>query len=467
MQTHFYDEQIRRYILQFVRMFSGFSVKTGKKMNDGISDYYIRVPARYGDVSRMATTIMKNNSENIVNSAPFIACHIQSVQPDRQRVQEPFFTDSVSVNERKYDSTSGTYANEQGNKYSVGRLMPVPYVLNMQVDIWTSNTDQKLQLMEQILVLFNPALEIQHNDNPIDWTTITTVELTDMQWTSRGIPAGIEDQIDIATLYFQIPIWINPPAKVTRQAVIRNIIHNIYNYSDLDTLDYDPDAFEFFRDLQRETSIVVTPGNYALDVFEDSGQIFCKILENGNWDNATTWDIIEGFYGTLHDGISRLRLKYHGELDDLNADVIGTLTATTNPSILELQIDTDTLPTNTISAVDRIIDPSTAKPGFDGLPNASLGQRYLCLGDASVDSVWGLDIAINDIIEYNGSQWVIGFDASEFDLRAYVTNTYTLQQFKFENGEWSDTFQGIYEGGYWRLELLGTLTDDEIPTPNN
>ena len=77
------------------------------------------------------------------------------------------------------------------------------------------------------------------------------------------------------------------------------------------------------------------------------------------------------------------------------------------------------------------------------------------------------DIAINDIIEYNGSAWVVSFDASEFELRAYVTNTYTLQQFKFENGEWSDTYQGIYEGGYWRLELLGTLPDAEIPSPNN
>ena len=53
----------------------------------------------------------------------------------------------------------------------------------------TSNTDQKLQLLEQILVLFNPALEIQQNDNPVDWTTITTVELTDIQWTSRSIPS--------------------------------------------------------------------------------------------------------------------------------------------------------------------------------------------------------------------------------------------------------------------------------------
>jgi hypothetical protein len=455
-QSHFYDEQIRRYVLQFVRMFSGFSVKTGKKMNDGVSDYYIRVPARYGDVSRMAATVLKNNSENIVNSAPFIACWIQSVQPDRARVQEPFFTDSVSVNERRWDPETSSYTNETGPKYSVGRLMPVPYLLNMQVDVWTSNTDQKLQLMEQMLVLFNPALEIQQNDNPIDWTTITTVELTDIQWTSRGIPAGVEDQIDIASLFFQIPIWINPPAQVTRQNVIRNIIHNIYQYTDLDTLDYDPDAFEFFRDLERQSSVVVTPGNYAVNVYEDGGNIFIKVLENGNWDNERTWDEVLSNYGMLHDGVSRMRLKYHGELEDLNADVIGTLSTTNDPTLLSFELDRDTLPTNTIAAVDRIINPNTAKPGFNGFPMPSLGQRYLIGLGLDDESVNHFNVAIdeNDIIEYNGSEWVIAFDASEFDRRAYVTNTTTLQQFKFEDGSWSDTYQGVYEGGYWRLELV-------------
>ena len=283
-QNHFYDNQIRRYILQFVRMFSGFTVKTGRKMNDGTTDYYIRVPSRYGDVSRMAATILKGNSENVVSSAPFIACWVQSLQPDRQRLQEPFFNDAVSVNERAFDSNTNSYTSEPGQKYSVKRLMPVPYLLNMQVDIWTSNTDQKLQLLEQILVLFNPALEIQHNDNPIDWTTITTVEMTDLQWTSRGIPAGIEDQIDIATMIFQIPVWINPPAQVTRQNTIRNIINNIYTYSDLDSIDYDPDAFEFFADLNAQSSVIVTPDNYALKIYQDGSDIFAKPYANGLCD---------------------------------------------------------------------------------------------------------------------------------------------------------------------------------------
>ncbi len=455
-QNHFYDNQIRRYILQFIRMFSGFTVKTGKKMNDGTTDYYIRVPSRYGDVSRMAATILKGNSENVVNSAPFIAAHVQSLIPDRQRLQEPFFHDAVSVNERKFDSNTNKYTNEPGNKYSVKRLMPVPYLLNMQVDIWTSNTDQKLQLLEQILVLFNPALEIQHNDNPVDWTTITVVEMTDLQWTSRGIPAGIEDQIDIATLIFQIPVWINPPAQVTRQNVVRNIINNIYTYTDLDTIDYDPDAFEFFRDLNAQSSVIVTPGNYALRVFENGGDILCSPYENGNYDTNIAWDTVLEEYGTLDSGVSRLRLKYHGEIDDLNADVIGTLSLTGADNTLEFAIDTDTLPTNTVTAVDKIVNASTAQPGFNSLPAAAVGQRYLTLDDATSSSVWGIDVSANDIMEYNGTAWVLSFDASAYTTRAYVENTFTSQQFKFEKGEWTDTFQGIYEAGYWRLELVTT-----------
>jgi hypothetical protein len=161
-------------------------------------------------------------------------------------------------------------------------------------------------------------------------------------------------------------------------------------------------------------------------------------------------------YGQLHDGVSRLRLKYHGELEDLNADVIGTLASTDDPTLLHFEIDRDTLPTNTVAHIDRIINTNTARPGFNGFPAPQLGQRYLCavgLDDEGVN-YFGIDFDENDIIEYNGSDWVVSFDASEFDRRAYVTNTTTLQQLKFEDGSWSDTYQGIYEGGYWRLELL-------------
>ena len=119
-------------------------------------------------------------------------------------------------------------------------------------------------------------------------------------------------------------------------------------------------------------------------------------------------------------------------------------------------IDPATLPTNTVTSVDRIINASTAKPGFNSVPNVANGQRYLTLDSADSSSVWGIAIDANDILEYNGTEWVKSFDASANVTREYVTNTTTSQQFKFEKGEWTDTYQGIYEGGYWRLELVTT-----------
>jgi len=69
---YFYDKQMRRYIQQFIRLFSGFSVEMGTK-EDG-TKIYQTVPVRYGDVSRMAAHIVKDNSENVVNATPVISC---------------------------------------------------------------------------------------------------------------------------------------------------------------------------------------------------------------------------------------------------------------------------------------------------------------------------------------------------------------------------------------------------------
>ena len=210
----------------------------------------------------------------------------------------------------------------------------------------------------------------------------------------------------------------------------------------------------FSRDLKKEATVVVTPENFALKVTESNGTYSCQVLRNGNYEDGIKWADVLKYYGNLDNGISRLRLKYHGEMDNLDADIIGTLSSTNNDEFLTFSVDKDTLPTNTINAVDRVIDADKARPGFNGIPQPAIGQRYLSLTSTKATSVWGLDIDVNDIIEYNGSAWVKSFDASSYTLRAYVTNTFTGQQFKFENGDWSDTFQGIYDAGYWRLELL-------------
>ena len=101
----------------------------------------------------------------------------------------------------------------------------------MNVDVWSTNTDQKLQILEQILMLFNPSLEIQTTDNYVDWTSLSVVNLTSTTFSSRTIPMGTETEIDVATLGFTTPIYISPPTKVKRLGVVTNIVTSIFDES--------------------------------------------------------------------------------------------------------------------------------------------------------------------------------------------------------------------------------------------
>ncbi len=226
-QQFFYDRQIRRYITQFIRLVSNFQVEFGKD-RDGVTALQ-RVPVIYGDSSRQAMAIIRNNSENSVNAVPAMAVYVAGLDYDRSRIQNPTYVDKMQIRERHYDVETGEYGTTQGDTYTVERLMPVPYKLTLKLDIWTSNTEQKLQILEQLTTLFNPALEIQSTDNYIDWTSITYVLLTGTNWSSRSVPVGTDTSIDIATLTFELPMYISPPALIKSMGVIQKIIASVFD----------------------------------------------------------------------------------------------------------------------------------------------------------------------------------------------------------------------------------------------
>ena len=227
MQQFFYDAQIRRFLLQFTRIFSNFQIEYGR--DDAANPTLIRVPVRYGDATRQAQTVIQNNSSSFLPSTPLITFYITGMNYDRPRMQEPYFVSRQAVRQRTYDTDTESYETTQGNAFTIERLMPVPYRMVLNADIWTSNTNQKLQLFEQIVTLFNPSLEIQSTDNFLDWTSLSVVELTETTWSSRSIPQGTEDPIDIMTMRFELPIWISSPARVRKLGVVERIIAGIYD----------------------------------------------------------------------------------------------------------------------------------------------------------------------------------------------------------------------------------------------
>lgn len=220
---YFFAAQIRQYRLQLIRAFSNFSVSMG--VNDDGTPKLKRVPCRYGDSSRIAETILTGNSENRAPSAPFISVYVTNMALAPERRAAPSLVSTVNVNERAYDGER--YLGNVGNRYTVKRYMPVPFTMTANVDMWTSSLNQKEELFEQTQVLFNGMVDIQTSNNPLDWTLFSTIEPTNITWSSRTIPMGTENAIDVFSVEYRIPIWINPPAQLTYQRAIEQIVANI------------------------------------------------------------------------------------------------------------------------------------------------------------------------------------------------------------------------------------------------
>jgi hypothetical protein len=342
-------------------------------------------------------------------------------------------------------------------------MMPVPYKLTVKLDIWTSNTNQKMQILEQILVLFNPALEIQSTDNYIDWTSLTVCELDDVQWTNKTIPVGGTDNIDISTLTFTLPIWISSPAKVKKLGVVERIIASIF--------DANGDASNAVtdNDLLLGTRQVFTPFGYQTLLIGNKLQVLAQnaVVDEPNESltppdsppSNLLWGAVLGQYGAIRPGISYIKL----EQED-GTDVIGTVAFDpTDDRFLLFDIDTATVPANTLAPVNAVIDPLASGPGA-GLTPSATGQRYLLTDSTGSDDgyadAWAgvngqpLVAQANDIVEYDGQRWIVSFDSenSPNNLQ-YVTNINTEIQYRWTGEAWVKSYQGLYPGGQWSLVL--------------
>ena len=453
---YFYDKQLRKYIQQFIRIFAGFQV--AMHVNEEGEIVYQTVPVRYGDVSRMAAHIVRENSENMLQTTPFISCHVTGLEPAPNMRTFPQYEETVPVYEKKYNEETNSYENEVGQQYSIKRHQPVPYQLTMQVDMWTSNTEQKLQLLEQILVLFNPTLNIHTNNNAMDWSTLSYVELIATTWSMRAIPSGIDDIIDISTMTFTLPVLINPPAKVVKNTVIHTIIDNIEDVTD--------EGLESLRAGENYTPLftsykIVTLEQYKMKFnIDNSGNATAQLLnQNGsNLDDnsvALNWANVLKPFGVVRDDVSQLRLKQTADPADTTNDIVGNIKInTTNANLLDIILDSSTVPSNTQGVVDAVIDPQINSPGDGTLTAAATGDRYLLTKDVAFGIGWnGSAGKENDIIQYNGSSWDIVFDASSITDVQYITNTTTQDSLKWTGSKWVNTFEGTYNPGFWRIYL--------------
>ena len=458
MAQFFYDQQIRRFLLQFAKIFSNWYVTNGKDPNG--NDILIRVPVMYGDQSRLVSTVIANNSASNLPAAPIITYYIAGLEYDQRRTQEPFFVEKVNVRQRAYNNETQAYEDTQGQAFTVERLMPVPYTLRMQVDFWTTNYNQKLQLIEQLGTIFNPSLEIQSTDNFVDWTSLTVVYQDGLTFSSRSIPVGTGNPIDVLSWKFYMPIWISTSTKLKKMGVINKIIASIYKGTALQDIQDE--------DLLLGTRQKITPYGYKLLLIGNRLQLLpadeafyppnTDLNEPVPPNTNLYWSSLLNVYGKVKPGISQIWLQN----PYMENDIVGTIVPDpVDDRLLIYNIDQDTLPQNTLDPVDAVVNPLLQGPNA-GLPGPVNGRRYLIVEDIGSEGnstvAWGDLVAnSNDIIQYNNatSSWFVSFDASEATSIEYVTNLTTNIQYRYVDieGQWMKSVDGWYEQGDYSIVI--------------
>lgn len=205
-QPYFYSHQIERYLIQFTNIFSGFSVKVGL----GEREQQITVPVMYGSIDKVVASVLAGNTQNKPVRLPVISAYMTgiSLAPDLYK--------GVGQEDRTSYLPSGGLLPDDIKV--IHRYMPIPYRVKADVYVFVSNQYQQLELLEQLLILFDPTLMIQTNDNKFDWTKLTYVELKDISL-QETVPAGDQDRNIFAQLSFEFPVWLTPPAKQKRDFV--------------------------------------------------------------------------------------------------------------------------------------------------------------------------------------------------------------------------------------------------------
>jgi hypothetical protein len=457
MAQFFYDNQIRRFLIQFAKIFSYWEVTKGK--DPAGNEILVRVPIMYGDSSRQASAIIANNSASNLPSAPLITYYISGLEYDQKRTQDPTYVDRINVRQRTFNNETGQYESVQGQAFTVERLMPVPYTLRITVDFWTTNYQQKLELIEQLGTLFNPSMEIQSTDNFIDWTSLSVVYQDGLTFSSRTIPQGTANPIDVMSWKFYMPIWLSNAAKLKKMGVIEKVIASIFKGTALQDIQND--------DLLLGTRQKITPYGYKVLLMGNRLQLLPA--DNNNFvsnidlnyaeppDTSLYWTSLLNVYGTIRPGISQIWLQN----PYMNTDIVGTIVPDpTDDRLLIYDIDADTLPQNTLSPVNSVVNPLISGPNA-GLPGPVNGVRYLLVesvgSEGSPTVAWGDLIAnANDIVEYDAdsASWYVSIDSQVSTTVEYVTNLTTSIQYRYTpDGVWMKSYEGWYAQGDYSIVI--------------
>ena len=239
----FYHETIRKVIVSFGTMFN--DIQLVRKDNSGVITQSMKVPLAYGPREKFLVRLREDAdlTKQVAITLPRIGFEIKNLAYDSGRKLNRV---------QQFKKVKGSETKQLDAQY-----MPVPYNLELELYVMAKQSDDALQIVEQILPYFQPDY------------TLTINDMADMG-IKRDVPIvlnsiGYEDSYEgdftsrralIYTLSFTAKFYLYGP--VTSSKVIKTV--QVDQYTDLEE-----------TAPKREQRYTVTPNPSTAEADDDFG----------------------------------------------------------------------------------------------------------------------------------------------------------------------------------------------------
>ena len=216
---HFYHKQIRNTVIAFGTIFNNVNIKRTDSSGNPIQT--LRVPLSYAPKEKFLARLdeqqdLTGDDSKVAITLPRMSFDITGYSYDPTR--------KLNKNQKLGRVTTNADTTKLNTQHS-----PVPYNVNFELNVFVANSDDGLQIIEQILPFFQP-----------DYTVTMILDNTYMD-TKRDIPFVLENvsyddsytgtltslRRIIYSLQFTAKIYLYGP--ISQSAVIKKVSADLYS----------------------------------------------------------------------------------------------------------------------------------------------------------------------------------------------------------------------------------------------
>ena len=152
---YFYNESLRKTIIAFGSLFNEITII--RKNNQGDTLQTMKVPLAYGPKQKFLVRLTQDPGANqpIAMTLPRIGFEIQSFDYDPVRKLNRI------IKQKKVSNAKSKELKQMSTQYT-----PVPYNMQFELFVMTKNSDDGIQIVEQILPFFQPEYTVSIREVP-------------------------------------------------------------------------------------------------------------------------------------------------------------------------------------------------------------------------------------------------------------------------------------------------------------